>query len=89
MSDLGRVTARLIASGHQGLLQRLLDNILPEEEEIRFGSIKVAKALMRDLYKWMTYHPEVKARTSLKLNEATVTLYIKPRGISEKRGRSR
>ena len=87
MTNLPRVTARLIACGQEGLLRQLLDGYLPAEVELNFGDLRTAKMLMRDLYKFLSYCPDAKARVSLSLNPATITLRLKPRGRSEKRGR--
>lgn len=86
MRDLARTTARLTASGFQPLLQKLLDG-LAEPEELAFGSLVTAKAIMKDLYNFLWFYPEAKAKVSLRLNTTTGVLLLMPRGVSEKRGR--
>lgn len=87
--DLNRLTARLVNEGCQTLLQRLLAGPLEEKLDYGFTSLVHAKRVQSILYDWMFFYPEVKARTSLRLNIETGILSIMPRATKEKRGRKK
>ena len=87
MTDLPRIISRLRVAGFSGLVDELSAGPLSQQREYAFRSLQPAKAVMALLYKWMTYRPDVKQRTTLRLDLNTATLTIIPKGISEKRGR--
>jgi hypothetical protein len=87
MTDLARITSRLSVAGFSGLISELSAGPLLEHREYAFRALAPAKAVMALLYKWMTFRPDVKARTTLRLDVNTAILTVIPKGISEKRGR--
>lgn len=89
MSDANRAEARLVSVGAGPLLQRILNDSILEMETLQFNHLQVAKQWQRNLYTWLRFHPELKSRISLRLDEGTATLYVIPRGKTEKRGRSK
>jgi hypothetical protein len=87
MTDLPRITSRLSTAGFAGLLNELSAGPLRQPQEYAYRSLGPAKAAMALLYKWLRYRPDVKARTTLRLDVTTATLTIIPRSTREKRGR--
>lgn len=88
-TDLPRITARLEAAGLSPILCRLLTGPLTETIELSFGSLSIAKRAQAMLYSWLSFFPEIKARTSLRLNLETGTLYVMGKVLKERRGRRR
>lgn len=87
MSDLARILSRLSVAGFSGLIDELSAGPLYELREYAFRTLPAAKAAMALLYKWMTYRPDVKQRTTLRLDKNIATLYVISRSAKEKRGR--
>jgi hypothetical protein len=87
--DLPRIASRLESLGLAPLIYQLLSGPLTEQKEYNFGTLTTAKQVQALLYNWMFFYPEIKTRTSLRLNMETATLYITPRSLSEKRGRKK
>ena len=85
--SLSRVEANLTRMGLSPLLKELLAGPLHETVEMNFGSLKIAKTVMRLLYQFMTFHPEVKSYTGMRLREEIATLEIIPKAGPERRGR--
>lgn len=87
MTDLSRIISRLSVAGFSSLLEELSAGPLLQQREYAFRTLQTAKATMALLYSWMRFRPDVKARTTLRLDNNTATLTVIPKGISEKRGR--
>lgn len=86
-TDLSRIISRLRVAGFASLLEELSAGPLGQQREYAFRTLATAKAAMALLYKWMTYRPDVKQRTTLRLDLNTATLSVIPRSSKEKRGR--
>ena len=85
--DLPRIEAHLASFGLHPLAIKILANRLDEPEVLNFGSLPTAKIVRATLYDWLWFHPDVKSRISLRLNEGTGELTILPKAAPEKRGR--
>lgn len=86
--DLNRLIARLSAEGLEPLIRQLQSGQpFQNQIELSFGSLAKAKAIQRLLYGFLWFYPMTKASLSLRLSTETGTLYLMPKGISEKRGR--
>jgi hypothetical protein len=87
MTNLARIISRLSVAGFASLVEELSVGPLSQQQEYAFHTLSAAKAAMALLYKWMTYRPDVKQRTTLRLDLNTATLYVVSRSTKEKRGR--
>lgn len=87
MTDLSRIMSNISVAGFSGLVDELSAGPLYSEREYAFRTLPAAKAAMALLYKWMRFRPDVKQRTTLRLDLNTAILTVIPKGISEKRGR--
>lgn len=89
MNDLNRVLASLTAMGLDSLVHELSAGPLLQIREFNFGSLRSAESAQRLLYRFMWFHPEIKSRTTLRLNKLTGMLSIIPKSRTEKRGRKK
>ena len=87
MADLSRIINRLSVAGFSGLVEELSAGPLIQKKEYAFHTLQTAKSVMALLYSWMRFRPDVKARTTLRLDNNTAILTVISRGLAEKRGR--
>jgi len=85
--SLAQVTAILTAMGLDSFLRELLSGPLERPRVFYFSTLKTASRTQALLYRFLWFHPEAKARLSLKLDKNTGALTVTPRSTSEKRGR--
>ena len=85
--SLSAVEARLVAMGLGKLLLEMMDpSGLPCPVSLPFSTPGQAASLQRLLYRWLWHNPPVKARVSLRVDEAARTLTITPKASPERRG---
>jgi hypothetical protein len=89
MPNLNRTEANLTNLGLAALLKTMLLNQLQTPWELNFSQPTTAKTAQRLLYNWLTFHPEIKCKVSLKLDKAGTVLTVIPKGVPEGRGRKR
>jgi len=88
---LSRTEALIQSSNLHSLVEWLLQG--GEEQnwvgnrEIEFSGEKQGRRAQRLLYEWLWFHPQIKNRVSLRLEEGGLKLLIKFRSYKERRGR--